>query len=351
MSDPLDTDAPLPMRRRLLTAGLAGVGMAVTSELTSSSANADPIQRKQSPEEKSLGSPLRCSGGNLNYQKESFLVADYDLWCLPRVPYYLRGPRCHFNEGTPRISYLGAAQVFGTFVKYPFPSLLGDMLSCETLNLGRGGAGPGFYTSQQGCLDYVNASNACVVQVMSARSSAVNSYMATTEGLASVELLHGTRKGEKILGHLALKELYKQLSKPEFLKMIDETRANYVQQYRELTARINVPKILLFIGRRPPLRIDDLGASYDAGLGSIMGVHPHLISESIMSDLSGLFDAVVEVSDEEGSSSRLMNRFTGGYMSIQRRPEYTVRSHKAYASPYLHTRAAVALYDELKGVV
>jgi hypothetical protein len=287
----------------------------------------------------------------LNYQHESFVVADYDLWCAPGIPFYLRGPRCHFHEDVPSIAYLGAAQTFGTFVKYPFPSLLGDMLSCETLNLGRGGAGPGFYTRTTTCLDYVNDCDACVVQVMSARSSAVNSYMRTTQGLASVELLKGARKGETVLGHLALKTLYKELDRSAFTEMIRETLDNYLAQYRRLAESITVPKILLYIGRRPPLETSDLDAAYDAGLNKIVGIHPHMVTQDILRQLGALFDATVVVFGSEGSARRLTNRFTGGYVSIPRRPTYSVRTHQAYASPYLHTSAALELFEQLKTVV
>jgi hypothetical protein len=108
---------------------------------------------------------------SLGYHLESSHIVDYELYALPGVPFTLRGPYWPLEGPTPQISFIGAAQTFGTFSKYPFANLLGDMVSARVLNLGTGGAGPETYLNKPRLLELVNASSLCVVQVMSGRAS------------------------------------------------------------------------------------------------------------------------------------------------------------------------------------
>ena len=281
---------------------------------------------------------------SLNYEIESSHVADYQMFSLPEVGFPLRGPYWPTECSTPGLTFLGAAQTFGTFCKYPFPNLLGEMVSARVLNLARGGAGPGFYVDKTRIFDYVNRSDLCVVQVMSARSSMQNKYMHSPLGLASVTMTGGGRKGETVLGHHALQQMADELSRRDFFALVQETLSNYIEQYRQLLSQIEVPTVLVYVAKKPPLR--NYGAK-DARWTpeKLIGHNPNLVNEATLEAISAFADQTVVVTDERGFDKRLMNRITGECCEIKRAEGNTVRTHSAYLSPYLHTKIALQLYD------
>jgi hypothetical protein len=278
----------------------------------------------------------------LNYQMESSHVADYELYTLPGVKFPLRGPQWPLEAATPSISFLGAAQTFGAFSKYPFANLLGEMCSARVMNFGRGGAGPGYYTKQQQIIDYVNKSNCCIVQLMSARSSVENDYMTSIEGLTSVRIKKGALQGREMMGHLAYQELARELSPADFLDLVLETRETYVSQFIALANLITVPKILLFVGKNAPLRDFQSGDNWT--MSDLVGIHPHMVSATMVESLSAHFDRTVVVTGPAGFDRRMVNRFSGEYVSIKRSETYTVRKHDVYIPPHLHVNAALQLY-------
>jgi len=282
---------------------------------------------------------------SLTYQMESSHIADYGLWSVPGVDFPLRGPPVCLDGTAPAISFLGAAQVFGAFVNHPFPALVGEMLSARVINLGNGGAGPGLYVEKPGLTDLVNRSSVCVIQVMSARSSMQNRYMSALNGRASVRLTYPDGRSEECLGHHALLKIAPEISRRDFSALIAETLENYLAQYRILCDAINVPKVLLYVGRNPPVR--DLDTD-DWTLESVMGTHPHLITQRVYSELQSLCDTTVEVTGKQGSDKRLLNRFTGDYTSIRRSETFSVSNHSAYISPHMHVRTALELYPVLE---
>src|ERR1700733_1499440 len=81
---------------------------------------------------------------SLRYQSSDAHIVDYELYQLPGVDEFFRGPP---PASDTYIACVGAAQTFGRFVPAPFPALISRSLDIGTLNLGRGGAGPGFHFS------------------------------------------------------------------------------------------------------------------------------------------------------------------------------------------------------------
>lgn len=285
---------------------------------------------------------------SMNYQMETSHIVDYQLHTLPGVPFVLRGPAPAPEGKAPAIGFIGAAQTFGAFCKYPFPTLLGEMASARVFNFGRGGAGAGFFLDQPGVIDHLNRTDLCVVQLMSARSSIDNSYMHSTEGLASVIFKKGSRAGEKMLGHRAFQLLAAELSREEFHALVQETLAGAIDQYRRLLARITVPKVLVYVGRKPPLGSFDLK---DPGWApsDMIGQHPHMIDQATFDAVAAMCDDALMVHGSEGADQRLMNRFTGDYCSITRPPNTVVTRHSLYISPALHVKAALRLYPIVSG--
>lgn len=279
----------------------------------------------------------------MNYQHESSHIADYQLYTLPGVPFTLRGPQWPLHASTPAISFLGAAQTFGTFCNHPYANLLGEMCSARVLNFGRGGAGPGFFLGQQAVLDLVNTTACCVVQVMSARSGAENSWMTSPQGLASVIITRGRLEGQQMLGHAAFPALAAEMPRAGFHALVEQTRAAFLDRMVELAGRIRVPKILLHVGRNPPL--PDPGPEDDWTPDMLIGGHPHMVTAAMLDRLAPHFDASLAVHGPEGADAPMINRFTGETATIQRPGGKALRTHNAYISPALHARAALELYS------
>lgn len=281
---------------------------------------------------------------SMKYQMESGHIAEYDLWSIPGVKFPLRGPPVSLDGRAPLVSFIGAAQVFGAFVNHPFPNLVCEMLSARALNLGNGGAGPALFSSSANVLDLINQSGVCVIQVMSARSSMENRFMSSLNGRASVRVTYPDGRNEECLGHHALLRIAPEISKAEFSELVAETLANYIAQYQTLLAAIKVPKVLLYVGRNPPIanvETDDWTPEM------LVGTHPHLVTEETFSVLKTLCDETVTVVGAEGFDKKLLNRFSGEYVSIKRSETYTVTKHDAYISPHMHVRTALALYPVL----
>lgn len=137
--------------------------------------------------------------------------------------------------------------------------------------------------------------------------------------------------------------LSSELPREVFFEIVEETRANFIRKYQALSEAIAVPKILLFVGPHPPLsdvEVSDAWTPHD-----LIGVHPHLVNQRTIERIKPFFNAYVEVTENEGTTSRLLNRFTGSYCEIQRSETYTVRTHSAYISPRLHAMAALKLFE------
>ena len=81
------------------------------------------------------------------YQKEVGDNIDYNITDSP-FGFPVRGPfvdQLEDQSPIPTVAFLGAAQTFGTWCEFPFPTLVSSALSVNSLNLGYGGAGPAFF--------------------------------------------------------------------------------------------------------------------------------------------------------------------------------------------------------------
>ena len=292
----------------------------------------------------------RSADMGLNYVLESGHIVDYDVWKADGLDFVLRGPRPVPNAAAPRIAFVGSAATFGVFAKTPFPTLLGDMLSCQVLNLGRGGAGPGFFASNAAVIRMINQSACAVIQVMSGRSSLSNSAMESVEGLASVILKVGSKAGNKLLGEDALRAIGRELEVTDAARIYDESICNYLRQYEKLFGLIEVPTVLLYLGTKEP---DAQPSTVEEKAGRMLepGVNPHLVDAKMLRNMSAWAGETAVVIDDSLRAGRLVNRFTGRYEVLQRPGSKRLERNDVYASPYLHAKAALALYSPLSRLV
>ena len=89
-------------------------------------------------------------------------------------------------------------------------------------------------------------------------------------------------------------------------KLVDESRQDWIDGYRDLFAAITVPKILLWFSMRDP----DYKTRYHRP-GALLGKYPHLIDEVTLVQVKPFADAYVQCTSRRGSPQPLVSRFTG----------------------------------------
>src|SRR5262245_52319170 len=264
-----------------------------------------------------------------HYQSQDLPFIDYGLFELPGVAPHpggglFRGPEV---TGSGYVSCVGAAQTFGRYVPRPFPELLGERLGLETLNLGSGGAGPKFFTSNDALMRYVNGGRYAIVQVLSGRSVSNRMLRLRHYGSWGVRSTDGE--------HVTAEEFYEQMldGGPELARtIVAETRHNYVREMIGLLNAITVPKILLWFAIRPPYYVEE----YDKGVDHLLGAPPQLVDQRMIEKIRRYADDYVECVSDRGMPQELTTVLpaTGS--------PYTV-VNDYYPSPAMHVDAADAL--------
>jgi len=210
------------------------------------------------------------------YQKRDFEIADYQLWEIDGIKHPFRGPKPVSREKESYFACLGAAQTFGCFCEKPFPTLLGEKLNFNVLNIGHAGAGPLFFLLNNKDIRLVNAAKFVIVQVMSGRSES-NSVFEAKQGCGKLE-----RKsdGVEMMAVKAYHEFILKSNKRQIIEIIAETRENYVNHFIELLNLIRVPKVLFWFSERTP----DYTESYEDAR-KLFGKYPHLVNRQMVEQL------------------------------------------------------------------
>lgn len=273
------------------------------------------------------------------YQGTDRRIIDYRQVKL--AGHAFRGPLPAAMYGMPKITFLGAAQTFGRFVRVPFPDIVGSFFSLGVLNLGHAGASARFYLNKPGLLEYASKSAVTVVQVMSARS-AENSEFACPDGRNTL-----VRRGDgrRMMGAPAYTWLLNEKGPERALEVVRETQARWVQETIELAQRIRTRKVLFWFSVRPTA----FHPKPDS-LKSLMGKFPHFVSREMIEEVAPYFDDFVECTSARGLPQALKDRFTGDPVEVSfagaRKFQNTY-----YPSPEMHLDAANALNLPLKQIL
>ena len=271
---------------------------------------------------------------NIGYQRRDDEIIDYSIYHLG-TDLDLRGPRPILEAGNYFVC-LGAAQTFGCFCEKPFPKLLEERLGVPALNLGIAGAGPAFFASRANVIDLINAAQFVIVQVMSGRSADNSLYR--SRGL---EYMTRRSDGMECGAETAYRELLANNDKPFVKRIVDETRENWISDYKELLSQIRVPRILFWFSKRQPQyeeRYDDVF--------SLFGEFPQLVTDGMVETIKPWAQEFVECITCKGSPQPLFSRFTGQRVSVSDRPDLgSARqdTNSYYPSPEMHADAADAL--------
>ncbi|MEM1366712.1 MAG: DUF6473 family protein [Cyanobacteria bacterium P01_H01_bin.15] len=293
------------------------------------------------------------------YQARDYQVIDYQMYCLPGTNLFFRGPEANFLKTGEYAVCLGAAQTFGCFCDRPFPHLLQDKLGLPILNLGYGGAGPFFYLKHPELWDYINRAKFVIVQIMSARSESNSLFDSgglefltrLSDGVklgadkAYTTILESNYIWQKApIGKRAVRVLARVFGGVRAMKLVLETRQNWLKNYELLFTEIKAPTILFWFSKRKP--------HYNirpTNLGGLFNRFPQLVNAQMINVLKALSDDYVECVSSRGSPQKLISRFTGKPVTIKlsddREDFGDIRwSHNGYyPSPDMHVDALRAL--------
>jgi hypothetical protein len=267
------------------------------------------------------------------YQRADARFIDYELYELPGVAGTFRGPPI---RGREYIACVGAAQTFGRFVEAPYPRLLSHALGIETLNLGRGGAGPTFPLSSPGLTEYINRARMVIVQFFSGRSQSNSLFRIARHGMRGINLGDGSESSAD--------DFYRWLLGQEeqtARRIVAETRENYVASMTRLLKAIKPPKILLWFSVREPAYQEQ----WQLPLQRLWGEFPQLVNQPMVDQLRGHCDAYVECVSRRGLPQPLPERPGGvaGLADALSAQDITKPENRYYPSPEMHEDAATLL--------
>lgn len=209
---------------------------------------------------------------------------DYRLATCERLPgWEFRGPVPDLDK--PYFVCVGAAQMFGRFCRDPIPQLLSEAIGLPVLNLGISGSGPSMFL-EPSFLDVINGAQFAVIQVMSGRSESNSEFDSSESGGA-----RGIRRsdGRKMLFDEFLADKLAQSSRDEVIRVVEETRRNWVTHYRELLSAIHVPTVLHWFSTITPRRSDDYASWW-----KLLGAVPQLVNRQMVDQIIPFADTYVQ---------------------------------------------------------
>ena len=277
----------------------------------------------------------------MGYQERDEHIIDYEMYTLPGVAPYPGGGRFRGPPVTSSnyIACIGAAQTFGCFCKTPFPVHLTRSLGIETLNLGYGGAGPTYHHSNAALLNYINAAELVIVQVLSARSQSNSMFRTTHHAMEGVRAADGIK--------MTAEDFFTDLIKRRPLLVSDvvaETKRNYTVDMVKLLNDIRPPKILFWLSVRTPEYVEEIALP----IWKFWGAFPQFVDREIVEALTPHCDEYVECVSSLGLPQRLFDKtgkpttISHSY-SITDKIVYTDTHNNYYPSPEMHEEAAKRL--------
>ena len=297
------------------------------------------------------------------YQKRDRAVVDYELWQAWPDGDFLRGPKPADLRGGSYLACVGAAQTFGCLVQRPWPALLAERAGIPTLNLGVAGAGPRLFRKPR-FRELIAGARVVVFQVLSGRSADCSRFVSggrerlrlpdgRTIGAdaAWTEVLHADLRGSTNPLLRGLKNrLAAAFGRRDARRLVEETRADWVTQFRELLDETRGRKMLLWFSRRAP----DYTARFHS-LAAMFGDYPQLVDRRMVEAVRERADAYIECTTRRGSPERLMDRATGRPIAIRPAEAGTGEDPTAawthnfyYPSQAMHQDAADAIWPQLQ---
>ncbi len=272
------------------------------------------------------------------YQDLDKAAYDYDLVEYDGLGHKkYRGPAVDTSK--PYIACIGAAQTYGRFCNTPYPHIMAEKLNIQVMNLGVGGAGPEHFNTTQ-YLDYLNGAELVVLQVLAGRSAG-NSLFNNREhgGLLGVRL----SDYKKMRFEQFLEELFEEGDHDKIVRILKETRDDYVSTYLDLLRKIHAPKMLFWFSDRTPDYEDNFSDPY-----GLLNRYPQLINRTVFENLRVMCDTSVEFCTNVGLPQKL---FAGKEDIDGAKVKDGFLYNTYYPSPEMHEQSAEMLVESAKPFV
>jgi LPS sulfotransferase NodH len=284
---------------------------------------------------------------NGDYQDRHYYLIEYDPTPAPGLDFLCRGPAP--EEGAPYIAFVGASQTFGAFVQTPFPRRTAENLDHQAFNLGRGGAGPSFFSRHGPALDVVRKADAVVVQAMAARMEG-NSRMESTEGRALVHFQDG---GQSMAMDCdtAWRKIVEQETPERVLELVAESRRSWLGAMRTIAEAAEGPSVLVWFSERTPDYEVNLRDQY-----ALFNAFPHLVDRAMIDEARTFFSDYVEIVSSAGLPEPTRSAFSGEVLPVVfgggNLDEQNLGSENAYyPSQVMHEEVAAQLTPVLAKLI
>ncbi len=239
-----------------------------------------------------------------------------------------RGPMVSMTE--PYIAVLGGTEVFGRFVKHPFPELVQEWLGLPVANFGVSQAGLSLFSEEPWLLDAGSRSDITVLQVLGAQNMSNRLYS-----------VHSRRNDRFLSVSPALREMYPDVDFTEihftghlletlstdeamFASLVKELKWAWVQRMRRVISMLKGDVILLWMSDR----------SSDEGGASRESCEPLFIDrgmlEALSNEVSGTVEIVTETNPEKLNEMVIGSDETGAALCLPG-PQDHIRAAEAIA--------------------
>ena len=270
---------------------------------------------------------------NQIYEDEDSQFINYGIYdkegCL------LRSPE---PQSERYVSCIGAAQTFGRYCHYPYPTLINNFLDVDIYNMGFGGAGP-MFSAFSDLLPIINQSQVCIIQIMSGRSSGNSLWNCEGHNWGM-----NKETGQRCVGQKFWEYCLEKYDINKVLEIREETRAYIVEGYKNLLSSITVPKILFLFTTRKNKDSANIRNVYD-----LFGDFPHMITDNIIEKISPQCDRYVECITSRGLPQRFpFKKFNDYEMNFLNKPKRQITHNNYYPTQEMHFDAFDALENTVK---
>lgn len=295
-----------------------------------------------------------------DYSIRDFEIVDYGNFKLPGIErVLLRGPAPDLSR--PWFTALGAAQSQGIYVERPFPQLVAEAIGLSALNMGVGGAWPGFFVDVcPELLGWAARSEFVILQAMSARGGPSSRFIPTER----IEMQRDTVLGDTVPSVVAWqRNLAEGIDAAK--QYVDELRRAWVEANLRIIERVGRPVVFFWFSKREP-EVDPVYSTEGKPFVN-MGEFPHFVNQACLDEVAAACVGFVECTSTRNSGHRLVSRFTGepveldqAALSAQRRGAGTpgqsapsefglsATHNSYYPSPEMHEDAATAVVKVLR---
>lgn len=268
----------------------------------------------------------------MSYELKSVGALSGGTCCYAGSRLPVRGPMRDLTR--PYIAFLGGTEVFGRFVKTPFPDVSESLLKQSCVNLAGVNAGLDTFVTDEDLLGVAKDAEVTVIQLLGAQNISNRYYR-----------VHPRRNDRFVQAHPALKQLYPEVDYTEFhfnkhllttLQALSEERFASVRDHLQETWVSRMQQVIDALEGQVVM----LWITYDLLGQSVFNHEPVLVDRSMVKSVQPKTLGLVEVSV---ATAGQVGDFDGMIMGEL---DYPAAQHML--GPKEHARIGCALAEKLR---